>query len=345
MTDQLKSFLKFAIFLGLGIFLFWVLYTNFDAAYQEDCALKGIPAVDCSLINKLITDFKATKSIWIFVIIVAYMFSNFLRALRWNQLLEPLGYKPRVLNSLGALMIGYFANLALPRLGEVVKIGTISKYENIPFEQAAGTVVVDRILDLISLLVVFCLALVLSFGTFKEYFSAHAKLPSLSQSIWLGAIAIIGLLVLFFINRWMKNTKGNNSILSKINNLRAGFLDGLTSLKNVSNFPLLIAYTLGIWLMYYLMTYLCFFAYEPTSHLTPIAGLVVFVFGTLGMVFPSPGGMGSYQFLITQGLVIYGINAVDAFSFSNIVFFAINIFGNIFFGILFLVVLGIYNKK
>jgi len=123
-----------------------------------------------------------------------------------------------------------------------------------------------------------------------------------------------------------------------------GFKDGISSMKDVKNKPLLVLYTMGIWVMYYLMTYLCFFAFEPTAHLGPIAGLVVFVFGTLGMVFPSPGGMGSYHLLISNALIIFGINGADAFSFSNIVFFAINIFGNIVIGLLFFILLPLINR-
>ena len=93
------------------------------------------------------------------------------------------------------------------------------------------------------------------------------------------------------------------------------------------------------------MTYLCFFAFEPTSHLGPIAGLVVCVFGTLGMVFPSPGGIGSYHLLVSQALIIYGINSADAFSFSNIIFFTLQIFGNILFGAIFFILLPLVNKK
>jgi len=158
-------------------------------------------------------------------------------------------------------------------------------------------------------------------------------------------LGVVGLVVLFWLNRFMQQNTFDNKLLQKVQGLFMGFKDGLLTLTKVKNLPLLILYTIGIWVMYYLMTYLCFFAFKPVAHLSAVAGLVVFVFGTLGMVFPSPGGMGSYHLLISQALVIYGINEADAFSFSNIIFFTINIFGNIIFGLFFYFTLPFYNRK
>jgi uncharacterized protein (TIRG00374 family) len=344
LNNRLKTIVKFVVFLGVGLFIFYYLFKNFETAYLEDCTLKGIPEAECSLLDKIISDFKSVKVIWIIAILIAYMVSNLMRALRWNQMFEPMGYQPRVINTLGSLMIGYFTNLAFPRIGELIKTGTLSRYENIPFEKVIGTVVVDRILDIIGLLVVIGMALVLSFGTFKDYFAQNFVAPSQTTLVLLGVVVVGGLIGLFVLNRILQSGKFTNPLLLKIRNLWEGFKDGLTSLKKVKNIPLLIFYTVGIWVMYYLMTYLCFFAFAPTAHLGMVAGLVVFVFGTLGMVFPSPGGMGSYHLLISQALIIYGINGADAFSFSNIIFFAINVFGNILIGIFFFILLPIINR-
>ena len=239
-------------------------------------------------------------------------------------------------------MIGYFTNLAIPRIGELIKTGMLSRYENIPFEKVIGTVVLDRILDVIGLLVVIGLALLMSFGTFRDYYIENK--PSQTTLILLGLAAVVGLIGFVVLNKILQGNDFSNPLILKVKNLWEGFKDGLTSLGKVKNPPLLVFYTVGIWVMYYLMTYLCFFAFAPTAHLGMVAGLVVFVFGTLGMVFPSPGGVGSYQFLITQALIIYGINGADAFSFSNIIFFAINVFGNIIIGIFFFILLPIINR-
>lgn len=344
MNNTVKSAIKFIVFAGIGLLLFYFLYKNQQTAYLEDCKLKGIPEADCSLVDKIIGDFKSVKIIWIVAILIAYMVSNLMRALRWNQMFETMGHTPKVMNTLGALMIGYFTNLAFPRIGEVIKTGIVTKYEGIPFEKVIGTVVLDRILDIIGLLTVIGLALVLSFGTFKEYFAENFVAPSQGKLILLGIVLTIGLIGFIIVVRLLGRDDLSSPVLLKVKKLWEGFRDGIMSLKDVNNIPLLIAYTVGIWIMYYLMTYLCFFAFAPTANLSTVAGLVVFVFGTLGMVFPSPGGMGSYHLLISQALVIYGVSGADAFSFSNIIFFAINIFGNVIFGVLFFILLPLINR-
>ena len=302
-------------------------------------------ATDCSFFKQIVADFKSVNIFWLFVICVLFMLSNLFRALRWNQFLEPLGYKPRLINSLGTIMIGYFANLAVPRIGEVVRAGSMSKYENIDGGEVFGTIVLDRLLDVISLLTVIALAFILSFTTFQEYFSENFKLPSTFLIYFVIVGGILGLIGLYFFNRILQNNSSQNKWVLKIQKLWQGFKDGISSITKVKNLPLMLFYSFGIWFLYYLMTYLCFFGFEPTSHLGPIAGLVVFVFGSLGMVLPSPGGIGSYQWLVTQALIIYGIDKFAAFSFATIIFMTIQISCNILFGIIFWVILPQINKK
>lgn len=320
-----------------------ILYWNFESAYLEECRLKGIPSSECSLLDKLISDFKSVKLGWIGAMIIAYMISNVLRSLRWIQLIEPLGYKPRFINAIGATMIGYFTNLALPRIGELIKIGTMSKYEDIPFEKVTGTIVIDRILDFVAFFIIIGLSLILSFPVFKNYFNDNFVMPSSSKIYFGTAIFLILLAFGFIINNLRKTT--TSTLLGKLEKIVNGFGEGVKSISRVENKVKLLLYTVGIWTMYYLMTYLCFFSFSPVSHLGPITGLVVFVFGSLGMIFPSPGGMGSYHFLVTQALMIYEISGSDAFSFSNIIFFPLTIFANSFFGILFLIILPFINRN
>ena len=345
MNSKLKSLIQFAIFLSIGLLLLFLLYNNLDASYQKECAFKNIPLEDCSLWKRILEDFASVNLFWIAVICVLFMVSNFLRALRWNQLLEPLGFRPSMVNSLGTIMIAYLSNLALPRIGEVVRAGSLSRYESIPVSKVFGTVVVDRLLDFISLFVVIALALVFSFNTFNQYFTENFQMPG--QSLyWLLIFGILmGIAGLFFLRFIIRYEQDDKAWIRKLKQIIGGFRDGLVSIKRVRNIPFLVFNSIGIWLMYYLMTYLCFFSFTPTADLTPVAGLVVFVFGTLGIVLPSPGGIGSYQWLVSQALIIYGIDKFDAFSFSNIMFFAIQIFCNILFGFFFLMLLPQYNAR
>lgn len=345
MNPKLKSFIQFLVFLTIGLALLYILYYQLNQSYQKECAFKNIPASECSLYRRIIEDFKSVKIIWIAVICIIFMLSNLLRAVRWNQILAPLGYYPRLTNSLGTIMIAYLANLALPRIGELVRAGSLSKYENIPASKVFGTIVLDRILDVVSLLGVIAIALLLSMNTFTDYFAANFQMPAGSLLVILLAFALAGTGFLWLFNKAIHSEKISNPFILRIKQMWLGFRDGFISIAKVRNKALLIINTIGIWLCYYLMTYLCFFAFEPTAGLSPVAGLVVFVFGTLGIVLPSPGGIGSYQWLVSQALIIYGIDKFDAFSFSNIMFFAIQIFCNILFGFFFLLFLPQFNNK
>lgn len=349
MNKRLKTILQVIVFFGVGSIILYFVYQRQNVLYQAKCAIDGIPVEDCSLLNKLWTDITGANPWILLVVLLMFMISNISRAIRWQMLLEPLGKKPKFLNSLMAIMAAYLANLGVPRSGEFVRAGVISKYEGIPMEKAIGTVVTDRIIDVLSLLIVITLAFLLSFDYMYDYFQANFDIMSRIQQ-WIYnpvfilsviSISLIMILILYF--NWVRIL--SSKLGQKILNILRGFLDGIITIFRLKNPGLFLFHSIVIWLMYYLMTYVCFFAFEPTSHLSPVAGLVTFVFGSLGVVFPAPGGMGSYQFLVMESLGFFGINSADAFSFSNIMFFSIQIFCNIFFGALAFIYLPIFNKR
>ena len=121
MNARLRNLLRFVIYLGTGLGILYLVYRNQNQAYQAKCVLDGQAAADCQLIDKIIADFGQVNWIWIVLLIALFMVSNISRAIRWHMLLEPLGIRPRYINSLFSIMIGYFANLGLPRIGEVVR--------------------------------------------------------------------------------------------------------------------------------------------------------------------------------------------------------------------------------
>ena len=346
MKSRLQNILKMLLFLAIGITILWLLYRSLNANYQEECLQRGIAQADCSLWKKLVVDLQSANVIWLVVIVVCFFVSNVSSALRWQQLIQSLGHKTRGLNAFLTTMLGYFANLGFPRFGEFVRAGSFARYEKIPFEKVMGTVAVDRMVDLICFALVVSLALVLQYDMLWAYISEHASIPFLAffQSRWFAMVSValpIGLVILY--RNWTRLAR--YKLIAKINQLALGFVDGLKSIVKLENAPVFIAHTVTIWLMYYLMTFLCFKAFEPTQELGPMAGLLIFVFGSIGMIIPAPGGMGSYHALVIAGLVIYGIRPDDAFSFAMIIFFTINIFGNIAFGILALLYLPSYNAR
>lgn len=261
------------------------------------------------------------------------------------MLIEPLGHKPHFINTIGTILVGYLANLGLPRSGEVIRAASLARYEGLSFVKVMGTVVTDRIIDLLCLIGVIALAFVLEFSTVKDWVLSNINLPSssnLTVFLVLGLVAIVVLFVLFFFfNKKMKDAP----IFIKIKNIIKGFAEGIGSVTKVKKPFWFVFHSLNIWLMFFLMTYISFFAFEPAAHLSARAGLMIFVFGSLGIVFPSPGGMGAFHFLATTALEIYGIEGSDAFSMANILYFTLQLFGNVLFGIIALIVLYLFNRS
>jgi glycosyltransferase 2 family protein len=210
-----------------------------------------------------------------------------------------------------------------------------------------GTIVVDRLLDVLCLGVVVGLAFLLEFDTLYEFLNTNMtrgtgqgllQNPIVLGVLGLGVLGLLGLVIF-----WKKIIQ--IPIVQKILNIAKGFGEGIIAIKDAKSPGWFIFHTINIWLMYYLMAYFCFFAFAPTTHLSPIVALMVYVFGAFGVLIPSPGGMGTYHVLVMAALSIYGINGADGFSFANIFFFSVNIFGSIAFGVLALILLPILNKK
>ncbi|GLR18519.1 lysylphosphatidylglycerol synthase transmembrane domain-containing protein [Portibacter lacus] len=347
MGDKVKAFLKFLVFFASGGIILYLLYRSQANAFAEQCLIDGIPSDDCNYFQKIMTDFRSVKIAWLLLVILMYMASNISRAARWMMMFKPLGHTVKFKNALGTLMIGYFANLGLPRLGEVLRPVALSRYEKISVEKVVGTIVAERALDVIMLLLFIGLALLLEYDRLWSYILENQAIldkvmPILTSPLFYILILIFAVSgILLIRSAWFKKSK----LGVKVFGLVHGLMEGIKSIFNLERPSLFILHTVFIWVMYFLMTRLCFYAFEPTAGLSLVAGLMVFVFGTLGIVFPSPGGMGSYHALIMAGLAIYGVEQADSFSYANIIFFTIQLFCNVFFGLLAYILLPLLNKN
>ena len=347
MNKSLLGVLKIVLFVSIGFFLLYLVFDKFDGYYQEECALQDIASEDCSLLNRLWQDFSSANWWWLGLTIVLYLLSNLSRAARWIMLLRPMGYRPRFWNGFLTVMLGYFGNLGFPRAGEVLRPTTFSSYEKIPLERTLATIVVDRLVDVISLGVVVGLTLLLEFDKIQTFLAANLPNESESEgiSMWwpVAAITLLFLLgAVYFLRNWIRET----ALYGKLRDTIRGFREGLLTILHLERPFVFVLHSINIWLMYYLMTYLAFFAFAPTADLPAIAGLLVFTFGAFGIVIPTPGGMGTYHLLVVSGLTLfYGISGIDAFAFANLAFFSIQVGGNVIFGLLSTILLPIYNKN
>ena len=348
MQKHLVKGVKIGIFFSVGIVILYLVYHRQNVAFQSDCGIKGIAEENCSLLQKVASDISNANYFWVIITMFLFMITNILRALRWKMMFKAIGYNPKFINLLGTIMINYLANLGIPRSGEVIRAGLISKYEDIPIEKALGTIFTDRIFDVIMLIIAIGMAILIGGNDFLNYLNENINLAQkfnaiLNSPFFMLIFLLSAIAITFIAYSYRKEIK--NSVLGKkILGVMAGFSTGVQSVKNVSSIALFIIYTVSIWILYYFMMYLAFFAFTPTSHLGPTEGLVIFVFGSLGILIPTPGGMGSYHYLVGEALAMYGISGTDAFSFANIVFFSIQIFVNILFGIISLIVLPAINK-
>lgn len=322
------------------------MWQNNGAALLEQCAIEGRTGSDCKLSQKLWSDFGKANIFWILALVIVYMLSNYLRATRWRDMLRGVGHEVSLFNAFASVMVGYFANLGVPRSGEFIRAGVLAKYDDAPVETAFGTIVLERIVDVILLAVMFALGFIFHYDKLWSFLSENLPEDSSGIFIILGILGIVGILGLYVLQKILRsNSEHDNVIVSKIKGMIQGFAEGLGAIKKLPNLPLFIFQSIAIWVLYYLMHYWAFFAFEPTSMLGWKDGIFVFDFGALGIVLPSPGGMGTFHYLIEESLSILGIDRLDGFSLAMIIFFTINIGCNAFFGLLSLIGLPIYNKK
>lgn len=337
--------LKFLAFLSLGLIILYFVYQNQNAAYQAECAKQGIAAADCSLARKVVRDFATANYWWLLLMLGCFALSNLSRALRWRMLLEPLGHRPRLRNAFLTIILGYFANLGLPRVGEVVRAGTLSRYENIPVEKVMGTVVVDRIVDVLSILAVTVLALLLESERIYRFIDDYVDLGARLSGAYTILYGLAGIVLLFvIIGYFLRRPIRSSNLYERVVAIARGFAEGIATVRRLDRPWLFVLHSINVWFMYYLMTYVCFFSFAPTAGLSPLAALTVFVFGGWGIVIPSPGGMGTYHFLAQVALGMYGVGGNDAFSWANISFFSIQLGCNISIGLLSLVLLPLLNR-
>lgn len=347
LKNTILNILKFLAFVGIGVTILYLVYQSQQASYEAKCALDGIPMEDCVLLDKVIADFRSANPWWLLLALIAFSLSNLSRAIRWGMLLEPLSHKPRLINTFLTVIINYVANLALPRMGEIVRGATLARYEQIPVEKVMGTIVVDRIMDVIYLILFVGLALLLELDVILNFFSQNAgdgeDSGGLLQNPLIQGIGALGIVTLAIVALFHKQIR-NSKLYAKVLEILKGFLEGLQTIRQLDRPWLFIFHSTNVWAMYFIMNYFCILSFAPTADLTPLAALMVFVFGAFGIVIPSPGGMGTYHWLAIQALALYGIESSDAFSFANISFFLIQIFYNITFGLLAFLLIGRINK-
>lgn len=334
MRKKLLNILKYLIFLGIGILVFWWVYKDESIDHYKAA-------------------FRNLNYFWIFLSIVFSLLSIISRAIRWNMLIRPLGYKPKLYNTFLSVLIMYFINLVVPRAGEVFRCTILSRYERIPFAKLAGTVVTERMADFLTLMVLAVLIIASQLGVFFTFFNTHPDFKDniihifSARNILLVLLVISVLLAAFFVFRkYFAKTKEKKqgNIGRRLQILKRNFIIGIKSFMQMEKKWLFIGHTLLIFLSWLIMLYLVFLAYEPTAHLSIQIGMITFLMGGLAMLAPVQGGIGPWHFMVYETLFIYGIDKAEGKVFALIAHATTNLIYLVF-GLIALLIIPLLNSR
>ncbi|MDR2763968.1 MAG: flippase-like domain-containing protein [Tannerella sp.] len=296
MSSKLTQLLKIFIPLGLGIVILYFLYAKTD-------------------FNELWTNILGTNWYVLTFSLIFGLVGNLIRGLRWDLLIHPLGYQPRKSNLIYAVLGSYAVNFALPRAGEIWRCGVLAKEEKIPLTKLIGTLIVDRLFDMIMVALIFLLAILLNarifYGNMHEF-----DLPEwlVSPSFYMGCLILLALIVsVMFLLR-------KNYVVKKIICFFATLWKDLLQIRRMERKMRFFIYTLGIWVSYFLYFFIAFHAFDFTAKLGFTAGLFIFAVSSLSMGIPSNGGLGPWQAAVVFGMNVFRVDMIQAKAFATVVF-------------------------
>lgn len=331
MNKRLFILLQYLFFLGLGAFLVW-------------WSVKDIDNAKMSEIKQALKNARLYLIVPVFIIL---LLSHYVRALRWRLLMEPMGYKPGKANTFFAVMVGYLANQAVPRLGEVLKCTLLARYEKIPADKLVGTIILERLIDAVCLLTVFGITLVIQPGLYSQIvntiFNGDPKEETNKIPGYIIGLIIIGIIAVI-IGLWMiLKKKSFNDLLTVIKKIASRVWQGLSAIQHLKKRGHFIVLTLILWSLYLSGGYIGFQALHETQHYGIKEAFTVLSAGSIGMIV-TPGGIGAYAYLIEATMQLYGLQQSIAVAFGWLLWLAQTVVILIG-GLLSFIALPWYNKR
>ncbi|RYG06555.1 MAG: flippase-like domain-containing protein [Chitinophagaceae bacterium] len=332
MKKKLQSLVQYIFFLGFGVFLVW-------------WSLRKIDANDWTDIKKSFEN----ANYWLVVpVIITLLLSHLSRAMRWKILMEPLGYKPKLSNTYMAVLIGYMANLALPRLGEVLKCTILARYEKVPADKLIGTIVAERAFDVICLLIIIAITVVVQVDLIGEYISnlLGSIVKSKTSSFSTGKLfLVLGILLVLIAATWFIFKKLSHlGFIKKIKVIMTGIWSGVISVRYLKNKKWFIFHSIFIWVMFLVSVQIGLWALKETSGYGIKEALSVLSTGSIAMIIPTPGGIGVYPIFVQQTLLLYGLKESIGFAFGSLMW-GVQFFQMLMSGFVALLLLPYLNKK
>lgn len=332
MNKKLVSYLQYVLFLGLAIFLVtW--------------SIQKIPSAEWINIKEAMR--KARY--WIILpIMVTLLLSHYSRAIRWKILMEPLGYTPRTSNTYFAVLIGYMANLAFPRLGEVLKCTVLARYEKIPADKLVGTIVAERAIDVLCLVTVISLATLTQIDIIGDYVGKQLTVILASKANMLAPGRLITLVLLLLLittgTVFIFRRFSHIGFIQKLKKIAVSIWSGITSVRYLKKKGWFIFHSLFIWTLYLVSVWLGFYALEETAAYGLKEALSVLSTGSLAMIVPTPGGLGVYHIFVQQTLELYGLRAGIGLAFG-LLMWTVQFFQMLISGFVALALLPYFNKE
>jgi len=307
LVKKALSVFNYMIFLLLGMLFLWLVFRNLDG-------------------REIFEQIMAADYFWILLSIMAGILSHIARAARWNILIGSMGHHTRLSTTFYAVMTGYLANTAVPRLGEVTRCGVLSKKQNIPFTELLGTVIAERIFDMIIMILIIIAVILFQLDLVGAFVDKYVFTPLFShfENNFIPVLIILAIIlaisVMFFLLWKMYRSRLQKyAFYRKLSVFGKGMSDGIKTIKRTRNKGLFLLYTIFIWGMYTAMIYLPFFSLGATSHLDFVDALTVMSIGSIGIVAPVPGGIGTYHFIVKAILFeLYGVDQASAASFATL---------------------------
>jgi len=292
LKKKVFQFFKIFIFLFIGIFSIWWFLHKLSVEEKRE-------------IWEAITQ---ANYWWLLISIFIGALAHYIRALRWILIIEPIGFKPTIKSTFSAVAIGYLGNFLMPRFGEVARCVTMKNQEKVPFTSALGIVVVERIVDMILYAIIFIVGLFLFFkqlqeiatGYLYELFNIFLKKGNIILIFLIICVLIVVILYLF--RNKLKDTRGFGFIYTNVKK----FISGISSIAKMKKWTLFTFYSIFIWVCYFFMTWICFYALPETSGLGVSAGIAILAFGTIGIIVIQ-GGIGVFPLIVAETLVLFGI--------------------------------------
>jgi uncharacterized protein (TIRG00374 family) len=273
------------------------------------------------------------------------LLGNVFRALRWDLLIRPLGYKARKSNLIYAILGSYCVNLAIPRFGEIWRCTVINRYDKVPFTKLVGTVITDRIFDPVMVVLIIAVAFVLNVPFFKEFFIQHPDIyvgfGNIFTSVGFYACILIPVIVLWAVLKKYRRSKFVVRIIKSV----ADVLEGVRSLLGMERKWLFALYTVLIWASYFLYFYICFYAFSFTRVLGLNCGFIAFGMSSIAMAVPVQGGVGAWHVMVIAVLMGFGVSDVNATAFAFCVHTVQAIIFTVISGLFGIVALSVANRK